>query len=171
MGRRPNSKSCARPSADGYGERIDCRSLVTLRNEAYRAGDLERAAQLSRKLNVHLGPQALRELPGETASFVQEKAERVEKENAALAEERDGPAKALKERIAWLRQGVEEVGKAIIAMKDRINNRYKYMTTGEIIQESIERQGRLTGTWETRNWVGRGHEPEHERDRDVGPSR
>ncbi len=56
-------------------------------------------------------------------------------------------------------------------MKDRINNRYKYMTTGEIIQESIERQRRLTGTWETRNCVGRGREPEHERDRDVGPSR
>ena len=44
----------------GYGERIDRRSLAERRDEAYQAGDLERAAELSRKPNVHLGPQAYR---------------------------------------------------------------------------------------------------------------
>ena len=59
-------------------------------DEAYRSGDLEQAAELSREPNVHLGPQAFGTLPGETGSFVQQKAERVEKENQALRQERSG---------------------------------------------------------------------------------
>ena len=73
----------------GYGERIDHRSLAERRDAAERSGNLERAAELSRKPNVHLGPQALRELPGEPESFVHQKAERVEKDNQAMVEERD----------------------------------------------------------------------------------
>ena len=42
------------------GERIDHRSLAERRDEAERSGDLEQAAELSRKPNVHLGPQAYR---------------------------------------------------------------------------------------------------------------
>ena len=42
------------------GERIDHRSLAERRDEAERDGDLEQAAELSRKPNVHLGPQAYR---------------------------------------------------------------------------------------------------------------
>ena len=74
----------------GRGERIDHRSLAERRDEAYRSGDLEQAAELSREPNVHLGPQAFGTLPGETGSFVQQKAERVEKENQALRQERSG---------------------------------------------------------------------------------
>ena len=44
----------------GRGERIDHRSLAERRDEAYRDGDLERAAQLSREPNVHLGPERYR---------------------------------------------------------------------------------------------------------------
>ena len=44
----------------GCGERIDHRSLAELRDEAERSGDLERAAELSREPNVHLGPEAYR---------------------------------------------------------------------------------------------------------------
>ena len=44
----------------GRSERIDGRSLADLRDEAHRAGDLERAAELSREPNVHLGPERYR---------------------------------------------------------------------------------------------------------------
>ena len=155
----------------GYGERIDHRSLAERRDEAERSGDLERAAELSRKPNVHLGPQALRELPGEPGSFVHQKADRVKKDNAALAEERDGLAKELKERIAWIRQGIEKVGQAIVAMKDRIDNRFDYMSAGEITREFRERMRRIDEAWEQRTAQGpvRGRGPDL--DRDVGPSR
>ena len=48
----------------GRGERIDHRSLADLRDEAHRDGDLERAAELSREPNVHLGPQTLQDVSG-----------------------------------------------------------------------------------------------------------
>ena len=44
----------------GREERVDHRSLASLRDEAERSGDLERAAELSREPNVHLGPEAYR---------------------------------------------------------------------------------------------------------------
>ena len=48
---------------------IDHHSLANRRNEAYRSGDLERTAELSREPNVHLGPQMFAELPGEQDSL------------------------------------------------------------------------------------------------------
>ena len=48
----------------GRAERIDGRSLADLRDEAHRAGDLKRAAELSREPNVHLGPSRHREGSG-----------------------------------------------------------------------------------------------------------
>ena len=97
----------------GYGERIDRRSLAERRDEAYQAGDLERAAELSRKPNVHLGPQAYRtgdlerEDRGERRdeaerSGVLARAERVEQGNQALRQERDGIIERIKERIAGI---------------------------------------------------------------------
>ena len=97
----------------GCGERIDHRSLAERRDEAERAGDLERAAELSRKPNVHLGPQALRELPGEPESFVHQKAERVEKDNESLVEERDGLIERIKERIAGIYQELQALPEKI----------------------------------------------------------
>ena len=48
---------------------IDHHSLANRRDEAYRSGDLERTAELSREPNVHLGPQMFAELPGEQDSL------------------------------------------------------------------------------------------------------
>ena len=107
----------------GRGERIDHRSLADRRDEAHRSGDLEQAAELSREPNVHLGPQAFGTLPGETDSFVQQKADRVEKENQALRQERSGvderiEAKAqeisgieqeLRRIEGWIRETVERI--------------------------------------------------------------
>ena len=104
----------------GYGERIDHRSLASLRDEAERSGDLERAAELSREPNVHLGPMAYRAgdleragqgeaAAGEKAqiSGVLAKADRVGKDNEALVEERDGLVWRIKERIAAIYQELQ----------------------------------------------------------------
>ena len=95
----------------GREERVDHRSLASLRDEAERSGDLERAAELSREPNVHLGPEAYRagdlEQAGRgeaatggklEASRVLERAERVEKDNEALRQERDGLIDRIKEQ-------------------------------------------------------------------------
>ena len=102
----------------GRGERIDHRSLAERRDVAERSGDLQQAAELSREPNVHHGPQALRQLPGRAESFVHQKAERVEKNNQAMVEERDGYIKQIEERIAWLSRGIERFDKAILEVKD-----------------------------------------------------
>ena len=107
----------------GRGERIDHRSLAERRDEAYRSGDLEQAAELSREPNVHLGPQAFGTLPGETDSFVQQKAEQVEKENQALRQERSGVDERIEAKAqeisgiereirrveGWIREAVERI--------------------------------------------------------------
>ena len=73
----------------GREERIDGRSLAERRDEAYRIGDLERAAELSREPNVHLGPSRHREGHGAAVQEKLQKAERVEQGNRANAAERD----------------------------------------------------------------------------------
>ena len=150
----------------GYGERIDHRSLAERRDAAERSGDLERAAELSRKPNVHLGPQALRELPGEPESFVHQKAERVEKDNAVMAEERDGYVKQLQERIAWLNRGIEAFGKAILEVKDRIAYRERYPSFAELARKYSHAKGPQSRTPPTRST-----RPPRGPERDVGPSR
>ena len=102
----------------GYGERIDHRSLAERRDVAERAGDLEQAAELSRKPNVHLGPQAYRagelERRGEAErSGVLARAERVEKDNQALRQERDGLIERIKERIAGIYQELQALPEKI----------------------------------------------------------
>ena len=157
-------------SGPGYGERIDHRSLAERRDAAERCGDLELAAELSRKPNVHLGPQALKELPGEPESFAHQKAERVKEDNAALVEERDGYLRQLRARIEWLNRGIQEFEKAIVYMRDRIVNRRKYISNEQLKREFIEKmrkedERRASRPRKARQTRG------HERDRDVGPSR
>ena len=123
-------------------------------------------AELSRKPNVHLGPQALRELPGEPESFVHQKAERVEKGNEALVEERDGYVKQLQERIAWLNRGIEAFGKAILEVKDRIAYRERYPTFAELARKYSHAKGPQISTMPTRST-----QPTRGPERDVGPSR
>ena len=153
----------------GQEARIDGRSLAERRDAAERTGDLELAAELSREPNVHLGPQALRELPGEPESFVHRKAERVEKDNTAMVEERDGYIRQLQERIAWLNRGIEAFGKLIQETKDWINHRGKYATYADLVRRYSHANGPQMGDRSIRSTRGKEHE--RSRDRDVGPSR
>ena len=90
----------------GREERIDGRSLAERRAEAYRIGDLERAAELSREPNVHLGPSRHREGSGAAVQEKLQKAERVERENAANAAEPTGRKwRGSRGRFAGLRRG------------------------------------------------------------------
>ena len=109
----------------GCGERIDHRSLAERRDEAERSGDLERAAELSRKPNVHLGAQAYR--AGELErrdeaerSGVLALADRVEKDNQAQAEERDGLIERIKEKIAGIYQELQALPEKIRGAGERI---------------------------------------------------
>ena len=109
----------------GRGERIDHRSLADLRDEAHRDGDLERAAELSREPNVHLGPQTLQDVSGEKKgdSLLQQKAERVEKHNRGLAQERGGIDERIERTagdISWIEQELRQVERAIREMAERI---------------------------------------------------
>ena len=109
----------------GRGERIDHRSLAERRDVAERAGDLEQAAELSRKPNVHLGPQAYRagdlERRGEAEpSGVLARAERVEKDNQALRQERDGLIERIKERIAGIYRELQALPEKIRAVGERV---------------------------------------------------
>ena len=117
----------------GRDERIDHRSLAERRDEAYRSGDLERAAELSRKPNVHLGAQAFGKLPVEPYTLVMEKAERVETDNQELRREREGmddriEAKAQEisgiereiQRVeAWIREMAERIAERARNLRDR----------------------------------------------------
>ena len=151
----------------GRGERIDHRSLAERRDVAERSGDLQQAAELSREPNVHLGPQALRQLPGRAESFVHQKAERVEKNNQAMVEERDGYIKQIEERIAWLSRGIERFDKAILEVKDLIQNRWKNASWAELAQKYSHEKGPQMRTRSIQSTRGQ----QHERTRDVGPSR
>ena len=149
----------------GYGERIDRRSLAERRDEAYQAGDLERAAELSRKPNVHLGPQAYRtgdlerEDRGERRDEAQRsgvlaRAERVEQDNQALRQERDGGIiERIKERIAGIYQELQALPEKIREAGERVKAWEK---------EKIREVGERVKAWEKerdREWVhGGGYE-------------
>ena len=89
----------------GLAERIDGRSLADLRDEAHRAGDLERAADFSREPNVHLGPERYRTIRGGASETVQQ-AGRVERRNRAGEHEREADRKQV-ERLEREIAGVE----------------------------------------------------------------
>ena len=149
----------------GYGERIDRRSLAERRDEAYQAGDLERAAELSRKPNVHLGPQAYRagdlerEYRGERRDEAQRsgvlaRAERVEQGNQALRQERDGGIiERIKERIAGIYRELQALPEKIREAGERVKAWEK---------EKIREAGERVKAWEKerdREWVhGGGYE-------------
>ena len=112
----------------GRAERIDGRSLADLRDEAHRAGDLERAAELSREPNVHLGPEGYRTLRGGASETVQQ-AGRVERRNAADRGERDADSKQ-----------VERLEREITGLEARLKETYDRVRTA--IDERIRRSGR-----------------------------
>ena len=99
----------------GRGERIDHRSLAERREEANRAGDLERAAELSREPNVHLGPERYRTLRGEPSETVQ-RARAVERRNAAVRSERE----ADRRQVERLEQEIAEGEARLKETYDRV---------------------------------------------------
>ena len=113
----------------GRAERIDCRNLASLRDEAHRAGDLERAAELSREPNVHLGPEGYRTLRRGGASETVQQAGRVERRNAADRGER-----------AVDRRQVERLEREIAGLEARLKETYDRARTA--IDERIRQAGR-----------------------------
>ena len=112
----------------GRDDRIDGRSLADRRDEAHRSGDLERAAELSREPNVHLGPERYRTIRGGASETV-EQARRVERMNAVAAGERDADSRE-----------VERLEREIAGVEARLKETYDRVRTA--INERIRQAGR-----------------------------
>ena len=112
----------------GRSERIDGRSLAELRDEAYRAGNLQRAAELSREPNVHLGPERYRTVRGGASETV-EKARRVERTTAAARGERDTDSRQ-----------VERLEREVARVEARLKETYDRVRTA--VDERIRQAGR-----------------------------
>ena len=129
----------------GRAERIDGRSLADLRDEAHRAGDLKRSAELSREPNVHLGPERYRTIRGGASETVQQ-AGRVERRNAAAQGERDADRRQvarLKREIAGVEARLKETYDRVrTALDDRIRQAGRAIRTGT---EAAGRAGRALG--------------------------
>ena len=129
----------------GRAERIDGRSLADLRDEAHRAGDLKRSAELSREPNVHLGPERYRTSRGGASETVQQ-AGRVERRNAADRSERDADSRKV-ERLEWEIAGVEArlketYDRVRTAIDERIRQARRAIRRGS---EAAGRAGRALG--------------------------
>ena len=129
----------------GRKERIDGRSLADLRDEAHRAGDLKRSAELSREPNVHLGPERYRTIRGGASETVQQ-AGRVERRNAAAQGERDADRRQvarLKREIAGVEARLKETYDRVrTALDERIRQAGRAIRAGT---EAAGRAGRALG--------------------------
>ena len=129
----------------GQGERIDRRSLADLRDEAHRAGDLERAAELSREPNVHLGPGGYRAIRGGSSETVQQ-AGRVERRNEADRGQRTADSRQverLQREIAGMGAQLKETYERIrTAIDKRIRQAGRAVRAGS---EAAGRAGRALG--------------------------
>ncbi len=129
----------------GRGERIDHRSLAERRDEAYRDGDLERAAELSREPNVHLGPERYRTSRGGASETVKQ-AGRVERRSAVDRSERDADSRKverLKREIAGVEARLKETYDRVrTALDDRIRQAGRAIRRGS---EAAGRAGRALG--------------------------
>ena len=130
----------------GRAERIDGRSLAERRDEAYRSGDLERAAELSREPNVHLGPSRHREGSGAAAQEKLQKAERVEQGNRADAAERDAHSREVARIEGEIRRAEARLKETYVRIRRAIDQRIQQ--AGRAIREGAEaaaRAGRAVG--------------------------
>ena len=129
----------------GWAERIDGRSLADLRDEAHRAGDLERAADFSREPNVHLGPERYRTIRGGASETVQQ-AGRVERRNAAGEHEREADRRQverLEREIAGVEGRLKETYDRVrTAIDQRIRQARRAIRAGS---EAVSRAGRAFG--------------------------
>ena len=110
-------------------------------------------------------------MPGEPESFVHQKAERVEKDNEAMVEERDGLIERIKERIAGIYQELQELPEKIREAGERVKQwEYKRElfsapSFAELARKYSHAKGLQISTKPRSTQPTRGHE------RDVGPSR
>ena len=129
----------------GRAERIDGRSLADLRDEAHRAGDLKRAAELSREPNVHLGPERYRTSRGGASETVKQ-AGRVERRSAVDRSERDADSRKverLKREIAGVEARLKETYDRVrTALDERIRQARRAIRRGS---EAAGRAGRALG--------------------------
>ena len=100
----------------GREARIDHRSLADRRDAAARDGDLDRAAELSREPNIHLGPSRHRASDGAAAREKRRQARRVERANAAHAAERD----TARRQVARMEREIAAVGARLQETYDRV---------------------------------------------------
>ena len=113
----------------GREARIDHRSLADRRDVAARDGDLDRAAELSREPNIHLGPSRHRASDGAAAREKRRQARRVERANAAHVAERD-----------TARRQVERMEREIAAVGARLQETYDRVRRA--LDARIQRAGR-----------------------------
>ena len=129
----------------GRSERIDGRSLADLRDEAHRAGDLKRAAELSREPNVHLGPERYRTSRGGASETVKQ-AGRVERRSAVDRSERDADSRKverLQREIAGVEARLKETYDRVrTALDERIRQARRAIRRGS---EAAGRAGRALG--------------------------
>ena len=129
----------------GIGEQIDRRSLAERRDEAYRSGDLKRAADFSREPNVHLGPERYRTIRGGASETVQQ-AGRVERRNRAGEHERAADRRQverLEREIAGVEARLKETYDRVrTAVDERIKQARRAIRAGS---EAASRAGRALG--------------------------
>ena len=125
----------------GRSERIDGRSLADLRDEAHRAGDLKRAAELSREPNVHLGPERYRTSRGGASETVKQ-AGRVERRSAVDRSERDADSRK-----------VERLEREIAGVEARLKETYDRVRTA--LDDRIRQAGRAIRARNRSGWPGR----------------
>ena len=99
----------------GRAERIDGRSIADRCDAAYREGDLERAAELSREPNVHRGPGQYLDKRGRASATVAQEA-RVKQRTATDRAERD----ADRRQVERLEQEIAGVGARLKETYDRV---------------------------------------------------
>ena len=112
----------------GRAERIDGRSIADRRDAAYREGDLQRAAELSREPNVHRGPGQYLDERGRASATVEQEA-RVKQRTATARAERDAD-----------RRQVERLEREIAAVGARLNETYDRVRTA--LDARIQQAGR-----------------------------
>ena len=112
-----------------------------------------------------------------------ERAERVEKDNEALIEERDGLIDRIKERIAAIYRELQELPEKIRVVRDRIKAWEKerdreWVHGGGYERDAARRTAEITRKYSHETGPQISNAPsssqpthEHKRDRDRGPSR
>ena len=120
----------------GRAERIDGRSLADRRDAAHREGDIERAAELSREPNVHLGPERYREDRGGASATVAQAA-RVDQGTATAQAERD----ADRRQVERLEQEIAAIGARLQETYDRVRRALdaRVQQAGRAVRAGAER--------------------------------